>query len=263
MKRFGLFITLLSIVNCMGVQVPEEYVSDLYYGETPRVMSASPSSGMSWTTLTQSIRIQFNNPMAASSLTIDSSGTCTGNLQLYDNNNTGCRAITGITSEKRDSIFVATIAGDLDPNSDYTITVGGSTTDFRGRTLGTDQSFAFKSGIPSGSEPYVVSVTHPATTPAGGYLVTVTFSRTMDASSLVGTYAAGNCEAPLLMANADLISNCNTYMNVPPDTSTNAVSFSTNYKNITQAGPYTFRVSKTVRDKFGINMTADYTTIFP
>lgn len=250
MQRLGLCGVLLGFVNCMAVQVPEDYVSDLYYGDTPKVVSATPSTSMQWTTLTQSIRIQFNNPMAASSLVIDSGGTCSGNLQFYDANNAGCRAITGVTSEKRDSIFTATIAGDLDPNSDYTITVGGSTTDFRGRTLGADQSFAFKSGVPDGVEPHVISVTASTTV---DWDITIVFSKVVPQASFAGPIDS------VCIGNIILLHNntgtCNPAWR-SPNTGDN-ITYVLHYKQ-PPAGNYTLTIKKDILDNFAIPMKADY-----
>ena len=258
MQRLGLCGVLLGFVNCMAVQVPEDYVSDLYYGDTPKVVSATPSTSMQWTTLTQSIRIQFNNPMAASSFVIDSAGTCSGNLQFYDTNNAGCRAITGVTSEKRDSVFTATITGDLDPNSDYTITVGASIMDFRGRALGANETFAFKSGIPSGSEPQVVNVAQVNGAQIG---FQVTFSRQMQSSSMVDL-GANNCGSTFLLSQgSNPMTYCNGNQNGGLDLSTDRTAYILPAKlGAISSGTYTLIVKKGILDRFSIPLAADYET---
>lgn len=251
--------------HCMAVNVPEDYVSDLYYPASPGIASLTPSTSMSWTTLSVPVLVKFNKPMDTSTVTVNTTDTtCSGSIQITtaaDNFATACLKFSSLTTTTRNSVFSAALTADLDPNSDYIIKVLGTVTDFQGKTLGADATYPFRSGIPSGSEPYVVSVTHPAT-PNGTFLVTVTFSRIMDSTTLANAYSVNDCSAPLLMANADLVSGCNTYINTPPDTSSNVISYAINYKSV-PAGPFTFRISKTVRDKFGINMTADYSTVFP
>jgi Bacterial Ig-like domain len=253
MKRYMICAVFCGMMHCMGVQVPEEYTSDLYYSGETKIMSATPSAGMNWTTLSQTIRVQYNNPMLASSVIADLSGNCSGNLKFYDTNNTACRAITAVSWEKRDSIITATLAGgDLDPNSDYTLTVGGDITDFRGKTLGTDAVYAFKSGVPAGTEPRVLSVT--AGLGSSTWDVTVVFSRPMQTASL------GIPQENICGSNIDLQEsngNCNPQYRTL--TTSDNITYKVGYKVAPSAATLTFIVKKDVLDRFSIPLSADYT----
>jgi len=181
MNKFTIVAAAFGFVHCMGVEVPEEYISDKYYASPTQVVSVSPSTSMSWTTLSQSLQIKFNNPMDAASLTVDTAGDCvTGNIRLRNNRDNFCPALTLKLLDKRNSILVATPSADLDPNTSYTITVAGAVTDFRGTAFGSDQTFPFTTGIPSGQELRVVSVTAAAGSFAGDAVdITIIFSRAL------------------------------------------------------------------------------------
>ena len=49
LAAFAPWMLLLS--HCMAVNVPEDYVSDVYFPATPGIASLTPATSMSWTTL--------------------------------------------------------------------------------------------------------------------------------------------------------------------------------------------------------------------
>lgn len=259
MRTKTFFPVLLALTHCMAVQVPEDYVTDLYYADQPKVMSLTPSTSMSWTTLRPTIQIKFNNPMDLTSISVDTGGTCTGAIQLYDNNNLGCRALTLGTTENRNSVIHVSYAADLDPNSDYIITVQGTITDFRGKTLGSDATYPFKSGVPSGTEPRVVSVTASAFT---GFpqdvLFTITFSRQIAAADIAAAAAGGDWCSHFAFS-LDNFASCKdiNFIN-----SAGAPTYTVNYKQAA-AGIYVFTIKKGMIDNFGVASVADFSVNYP
>jgi|GEM_PF-2847629 len=242
---------LLVLTHCMAVQVPEDYVTDLYYADQPKVMSLTPSTSMSWTTLSTPVKMKFNNPMDASTITINTADTtCSGSIQITTlaANFANCLQFSSLSAETRNSVITATLTADLDPNSDYIIKIAGTITDFRGKTLGADATYPFKSGVPSGMEPRIVSVTQ-----ANDWDFTVTFSRQMNTASF-GTLIDGTCSG-----NVNLQETAGTCNNMWRTLTTgDNITYTITYKN-PPPGNYAFTLKKEILDKFSIPLTADYT----
>ena len=119
----------LLLTHCMAVNVPEDYVSDLYFPVTPGIASVTPSTSMAWTTLRAPVTVKFDKPMDASTVTVNTADTtCSGSIQITtaaDNFATTCLQFSSLTATTRNSVFSAALAADLDPNSDYIIKVAG------------------------------------------------------------------------------------------------------------------------------------------
>lgn len=265
--RTKIFIpVLLVLTHCMAIQVPEDYVTDLYYADQPKVMSLTPSTSMSWTTLSTPVKMNFNNPMDASTITINTADTtCSGSIQitLATDNFATCLQFSSLSAETRNSVFSAALAADLDPNSDYIIKIAGSITDFRGKNLGADATYPFKSGVPSGAEPYVVSVT-----PSGGFGTSldfvVVFSRPIVETS-IGTLAQNSCADTIILSADNFVASCNPSFNgITPGALVNGATttYTINYKALA-AGTYVFKIKKSLIDKFGIATIADYSVNYP
>lgn len=254
---------ILGVAHCMAVQVPEDYIADKYYAATTQVLSASPSTGMSWTTLSQSVQIKFNNPMEAASLTVDTAGNCSGNIQLFNQRFGSCRPLTLTSLDKRNSVLVATPSADLDPNTNYTITVKAGVTDFRGVAFGSDQTFQFKSGIPSGQELRVVSVTAAAGTFAGGDLdITIVLSRPLQNGTL---FALGDCNSIFTIINA--ASACNQASSYPNHSFQNVGGGTYRIFHKSDAAlpvtSQTFKISLDAVDQYDITLGSDYIVTLP
>lgn len=242
---------LLVLTHCMAIQVPEDYAADLYYAEQTKVMTLTPSTSMSWTTLSTPIKVKFNNPMEASTITINSADTtCSGSIQITTlaANFANCLQFSSLSTETRNSVITATLAADLDPNSDYIIKIAGTITDFRGKTLGADATYPFKSGVPSGMEPRIISVTQ-----ANDWDFIVTFSRQMNTASF-GTLIDGTCSGNVNLQ--ETAGTCNNMWRTL--TTADNITYTITYKN-PPTGNYVFTIKKEILDKFAINMTADYT----
>ncbi len=266
MKKLMVCGLILGFAHCMGVSVPEDFVVDKYYASPTRVLSTSPSTSMSWTTLTQSVQIKFNNPMDAASMTVDTAGNCSsGNIQLLNNRSGFCSPLTLTSLDKRNSILVAAPSADLDPNTDYTITVKAGVTDFRGAALGSDQSYQFKSGIPSGQELRVMSVTAAAGTfTAGGDMdITIVLSRELQNGTL---FALDDCNSIFTIINA--ANACNAGSSYPNHTFQHTVG-GTTYRIYHKSGgtlpeiSQTFKISQTAIDQYDITLGSDYTVTLP
>lgn len=247
---------LLVLSHCMAVNVPEDYVSDVYFSATPGIASITPSTSMSWTTLSVPVLVKFNKPMDASTVTVNKTGTtCSGSIQITtaaDNFTTTCLQFSSLTASTRNSVFSAALTADLDPNSDYIIKIAGTITDFQGKTLGADATYPFKSGVPSGMEPYVVSVT-----PSGDWNFTITFSRQMKFSS-ISDLGAGNCASTFVLESNTPLNYCNNNQNTTISPASDSVTYTLPAKQPV-TGTYTVRVRKEILDKFSIPMVADFT----
>ncbi len=257
----------LLLTHCMAVNVPEDYVSDLYFPVTPGIASVTPSTSMAWTTLRAPVTVKFDKPMDASTVTVNTADTtCSGSIQITtaaDNFATTCLQFSSLTATTRNSVFSAALAADLDPNSDYIIKVAGTITDFQGKTLGADATYSFKSGVPSGSEPYVVSVTT-----SGGFGTSldfiVTFSRPILQTS-IGTLAQNSCGDSIILSSDNFVTNCNPSFNgIMPGPLVNGATatYTINYKALA-AGTYVFKIKKGLIDKFAVSSVVDYTRIYP
>lgn len=266
MKKLMVCGVILGFAHCMGVSVPEDFVVDKYYASPTQVLSTSPTTSMSWTTLTQSVQIKFNNPMEAASLTVDTVGDCgSGNIQLLNNRSGACSPLTLTSLEKRNSILVATPSADLDPNTDYTITVKAGVTDFRGVTFGSDKAFQFKSGIPSGQELRVVSVTTtPGTFTGGDMDITIIFSRALE--NTIGA-TKDDCNQIITLINPDT-SNCYATVDYPETLSLD-ISAAPSYRIFHKQNAalpttsQTLRIRQNAVDRFDITLGADYTVTLP
>ena len=265
--RAAIFLTcLLYFTHCMSVNVPEEYVSDLYYPVTPGIASLTPSTSMTWTTLSVPVAVKFNKPMDASTVTVNTTDTtCSGSIQITtaaDNFTTTCLQFSSLTARTRNSVFSAALTADLDPNGNYIIKVLGTITDFQGKTLGADATYPFKSGVPSGAEPRVISVTTSGGfTPGFGNLdFIVTFSRQITYSSIT-TLAMNDCNSLFILSNDNFVADCNASFNTI-NPLTDATVYTIRYKN-QPSGTYIFKVKQGLIDKFGISTTADYLLNYP
>lgn len=252
--------------HCMAVNVPEDYVSDLYYPASPGIASLTPSTSMSWTTLSVPVLVKFNKPMDASTVTVNTTDTtCSGSIQITtaaDNFTTACLQFSSLTATTRNSVFSAALTADLDPNSNYIIKVIGTVTDFQGKTLGADATYAFKSGVPSGTEPRVLSVTSSGGfSPGFGNLdFIVTFSRQMTFAS-IGSLGASSCSEMFNFSNDNFVSDCNvSYNSITP--AGDSTTYTIRYKN-QPSGTYVFKVKQGLIDKFGIATQTDYTVNYP
>ncbi|AFM11545.1 Ig-like domain-containing protein [Turneriella parva] len=264
MKKLMVCGVILGFAHCMGVSVPEDFVVDKYYASPTQVLSTSPTTSMSWTTLTQSVQLKFNNPMEAASLTVDTVGDCgSGNIQLLNNRSGACSPLTLTSLEKRNSILVATPSADLDPNTDYTITVKAGVTDFRGAAFGSDKAFQFKSGIPLGQELRVVSVTAAAGTFTGGDMdITVVLSRQLQNGTL---FALNDCNS--IFTIIDALNACNAGGSYPNHTFQHTGGGT--YRIFHKSGgtlpitSQTFRIRQTAIDQYDITLGNDYTVTLP
>lgn len=256
LRRMVLVPWLLLLTHCMAVNVPEDYVSDLYYPVSPGIASLTPSTDMSWTTLSVPVLVKFDKPMDASTVTVNTTNTtCSGSIQITtaaDNFTTTCLQFSSLTATTRNSVFSAALAADLDPNSDYIIKIAGTITDFQGKTLSADTTYPFKSGVPSGTEPYVVSVT-----PTGNWNFTITFSRQMKFSS-ISDLGAGNCTSTIVLESDTPLNYCNNNQNTNITPTTDSATYTLPAK-LPASGTYTLRVRKDILDKFSIPLSADYT----
>ncbi len=261
MKKLIAGGVILGFAHCMAVQMPEDYLSDKYYAATTQVVSTSPSTSMEWTKLAQPVKIKFNNPMDATSLTIDTAGTCTGNIQLFNNRTGQCEALTLNSIENRNSVLVVNPSADLDPNTNYVITIKGAVTDFRGVAFGADQTFPFKSGVPSGSELSVLSVTASPTTFTGGAIfITLNLSRNI--TNVGSSLDTGNCSAIFLLSDNNVPGDCNS-LSGPPTINSNGNG---NYTIVAKVGPtgsYTLAVSASAVDIYGIQLGTRFTKTLP
>ncbi len=258
---------LLLLSHCMAVNVPEDYVADIYFPATPGIASLTPFTSMSWTTLSVPVLVKFNKPMDASTVTVNTTDTtCSGTIQITtaaDNFATTCLQFSSLSATTRNSVFSAALLADLDPNSDYIIKVVGTVTDFQGKRLGADATYPFKSGVPPGAEPYVLSVST-----SGGFGTSldfvVTFSRPIVETS-IGTLAQNSCGDSIILSSDNFIASCNPSFNgMTPGALVNGATatYTINYKALA-AGTYVFKVKKGLIDKFGVTSVADYTVNYP
>src|SRR5690349_18151190 len=132
MTKSGICLILPVFIRCMGISVPEDYMADVYYGQT-RVISVSASTSTSLSLVP--VQVQFSSPMDLATVTGNTMDTsCTGTIQVSTAaaNFAPCLQLDSLSSTYRDSIFTATLLNDIDPNSNYLVRVLGTATDFRG-----------------------------------------------------------------------------------------------------------------------------------
>lgn len=205
---------------------------------------------MSWTTLSTPVKMKFNNPMDASTITINTADTmCSGSIQITTlaANFANCLQFSSLSAETRNSVITATLTADLDPNSDYIIKIAGTITDFRGKTLGAAH-ISVQERRAIRNEPRIVSVTQ-----ANDWDFTVTFSRQMNTASF-GTLIDGTCSG-----NVNLQETAGTCNNMWRTLTTgDNITYTITYKN-PPPRKLCFYPEKEILDKFSIPLTAHYT----
>lgn len=254
MKKLIVGGAILTFAHCMAVQVPEEYVSDVYYGK-PKVVSVSASTS---TTLSSvPVQVKFATPMNASSVTANTSDTsCSGTVQVsLDTDFTSCLQFSPFSSENRDSVFTGVLVSDIQPNTNHYVKILGTGTDFLGNALGTDSILSFKSGVPAGYEPITSTVGF------GKKLfnpITVQFSpRPMDGNSITAALAKDCNAADAIFILTDPNGNCvNGGTNTTPG---NLTTYTLNF-NLTVVGSYVMVVRPGLVDELGISTIATFTS---
>jgi hypothetical protein len=255
MKKLMVCGAIFSVAHCMGVQVPEDYLADIYYGK-PKVVAISASTSTSLSSVP--IQVKFGSPMSAVSVTVNTANTnCDATIQfstLADNFST-CLPFNSVSSEKRDSVFTAILTNDIDPNSNYLVKVLNTATDIQGATLGEDKIFSFKSEVPPGSEPRTNSVVFGKKLSPGD--ITVQFQpRPMDGNSITVALAKDCNDSGAIFILMDPNGNCvNGGTNTTPG---NLTTYTINY-SLTVVGSYTMVVKPGLTDQLGISTIVTYT----
>lgn len=258
MKKLIAGGVILGFAHCMGVQVPEDYMADVYYGK-PKVVSVSATTSSSLSSVP--VQVKFATPMNAATVNVNTTDSaCTGTIQVSlatDNFATNtCLQFSSLSTENRDSLFTAVLTADIDPNTNYVVKVMNTATDFLGKSLESDGVFTFKSGVPPGTEPQVTSVGF------GKKLfnnITVQFSpRPMDGNSITEALTRDCNSANAVFILTDPNGNCvNGGTNTTPG---NLTTYSLNF-NLSVVGNYTMVVRPGLIDQLGITTTATYTSV--
>ncbi|MBX3723802.1 MAG: hypothetical protein KF713_18295 [Turneriella sp.] len=264
MQKIIVVGTVLGFVRCMGVQVPEDYMADMYYGK-PKVVSVSATTSSSLSSVP--VRVKFATPMNAATVNVNTTDSaCTGTIQVSlatDNFATNtCLQFSSLSAENRDSLFTAVLTADIDPNTNYVVKVLNTATDFLGKSLESDGVFTFKSGVPPGAEPAIVSAFVSGKMTTGTFSVIVTFSRAIPPANV--SVISGDCTNSniVLSANAAFdtaVAACNPGLGAVTPSGGNTVytmTYTTPYLGV--GVPYYFRVKQGLVDKFDISLPADY-----
>ena len=104
---------------------------------TPTVASISPSNGTSSVSLTSSISVIFSEPMDATSVTTNSSGTsCSGTIQLSSDSFSTCVQMSASPSESNSyKTFSVSPTSSLSSSTNYKLRVTTGVKDFSGNNL--------------------------------------------------------------------------------------------------------------------------------
>lgn len=255
MKKRLVLGVALGFTHCMAVPVSEDYVSDVYYGQT-RVIAVSASSSTSLSSVP--VQVKFGSPMNASGITVNTGDTqCTGTIQVSTSAAfTTCLQFSSLSAENRDSIFTGILVADINPNSDYMVKILNTVTDFKGNPLGTETILTFRSGVPAGQEPSVTGVAFPKTVVAP-INFQVNFTRPMTYSSILNavTKDCNAADAVFILTNNTTGACANITAHTP--TNTNAASYVLTYSGLTPAS-HTMVVRTGLIDQFGIPTIAQF-----
>jgi len=107
--------------------------------EAPALASQSPADGATGVALASALTLTFNNPMAATSLSTNSTGTgCTGSVQLSADNFSGCVKLGAATLDSSLKVLTVTPAAALDYSTTYKLKLTQGVTDSKGNGLGAE-----------------------------------------------------------------------------------------------------------------------------
>jgi len=170
LKKVFPIIAMLLIMLMAGCNKKNDFI-----GVRPKVTSTDPISNATSIAINSKISATFNVDMDPSTITITNFALQQGTTSV-----SGVAGYTGTTAS-------FTPAANLTPNTVYTATISTGAKDFFGNTLVKDYVWSFTSGATPDLTLPRVTVTDPlnnATGVAINHLVVITFSKTMDQTTI-------------------------------------------------------------------------------
>ena len=258
-KPYLIFLLPLLISGCGNYSSNE----DTLEGEiNPVLISFSPSEGKTNVVVTTSISLQFSERIKTNTVTTNNSNTnCSGTVQISTDNFSTCTKMSSVVGNSNSNkIFTVTPEANLNDETNYHIRVTNGIIGDSGNNLSgqftTSQGFTTEDSTP----PTIVTIS-PSDNESSvsvGASISITFSETMETSSVTTNSSDTSCSGSL-MVSSDNFSSC-IKMSSPVVSNSNKTFSVTTSDNFSYSTTYKIKVSTGVKDTSENSMANTYET---
>jgi len=258
-KPYLIFLLPLLISGCGNYSSNEDTVDGKI---KPFVISISPSEGETNVVVTTSISLQFSKGIKTNTVTTNSSNTnCSGTVQISSDNFSTCTKMSSVVgSSDSNKTFTVTPESNLNGETNYHIRVTNGVIGDSGNNLGqftTSQGFTTEDSIP----PTITTIS-PSDNESEVSVessVSITFSETMDTSTVTTNTSDNSCSGSL-MVSSDNFSSCVKMSSSPVVSNSNKTFSVTTSDNFSYSTTYKIRVTTGVKDTSENSMANTYET---
>ena len=257
-KPYLIFLLPLLISGCGNYSSNEDTVDGKI---KPIVISISPSEGETNVVVTTSISLQFSEGIKTNTVTTNSSNTnCSGTVQISSDNFSTCTKMSSVVGNSdSNKTFTVTPESNLNGETNYHIRVTNGVIGDSENNLGqftTSQGFTTEDSIP----PTITTIS-PSDNESEVSVessVSITFSETMDTSTVTTNTSDTSCSGSL-MVSSDNFSSC-VKMSSPVVSNSNKTFSVTTSEDFSYSTTYKIRVTTGVKDTTGNSMANTYET---